>query len=46
MSQVNANSSSGAEDFTREASGEAIAPRGGDRSAAGGRRRCGQGRGS
>lgn len=44
MNQVNANRSPGAEDLTREASGEGVAPRGGDRVAAPGR--GGQGRGS
>ncbi|WP_437514757.1 hypothetical protein [Sorangium sp. So ce1099] len=44
MSQVNANRSPGAEDLTREASGEGVAPRAGERVGA---RRCGgQGRGS
>ncbi|XXY48454.1 hypothetical protein WME91_51475 [Sorangium sp. So ce269] len=44
MSQVNANRSPGAEDLTREASGEGVAPRRSDRVGA---RSCGgQGRGS
>ncbi|MGK3994575.1 hypothetical protein [Sorangium sp. So ce1024] len=46
MSQINANRSPGAEDLAREAPGEGVAPRGGDRAAAGGRHARRQGRGS
>ncbi|WP_437785120.1 hypothetical protein [Sorangium sp. So ce1097] len=46
MSQINANRSPGAEDLAREPSGEGAAPRGGERTAAGGRRARRQGRGA
>lgn len=47
MSQINANRSPGAEYLAREAPGEGVALRGGDRAAAGGRRaRRRQGRGA
>lgn len=46
MSQVNANRSPGPEDVTRDASGEDVAQRGGDRVAAGARGPRGPRRGS